>query len=128
MFAVEEHAEIKRLVHEVDTASTNSSDFDAIVSRAVTAFITHAKEEEDEQLPLIRQKLSPEDNDVGSLLLFQRVFDMLICYPLMSEDRPPIPQGAQDRPDTPASRRSPNRRPCSEGSGPAGRCPRQGML
>ena len=31
----------------------------------VTAFDTHAREEETDQPPVPRQKLSPQDNDVG---------------------------------------------------------------
>ncbi|KAI0647354.1 hypothetical protein C8Q79DRAFT_1009458 [Trametes meyenii] len=59
----EEHAEIKRLVYDADATRTSKPEFDAVLQKAVTAFLTHAKEEEDEQHPLIRQKLSAEQND-----------------------------------------------------------------
>ncbi|RDX56461.1 hypothetical protein OH76DRAFT_1460142 [Lentinus brumalis] len=59
----EEHAEIKRLVYDADATRLGKADYDSVLERAVTAFLTHAKEEEDEQLPLIRQKLTPEEND-----------------------------------------------------------------
>jgi len=59
----EEHAEIKKLVYEADSASTKSPDYDEVLRKAVLAFITHATEEETDQLPTIRAKLTPEDND-----------------------------------------------------------------
>ncbi|KAI0333538.1 hypothetical protein GY45DRAFT_1344001 [Cubamyces sp. BRFM 1775] len=59
----QEHADIKKLVYDADATRMTKPDYDAVLERAVTAFLTHAKEEEDEQLPLIRQKLSPEEND-----------------------------------------------------------------
>ncbi|CDO73569.1 hypothetical protein BN946_scf185014.g39 [Trametes cinnabarina] len=59
----EEHAEIKKLVYDADATRVTKAEYDDVLQRAVTAFLTHAKEEEDEQHPLIRQKLSPEDND-----------------------------------------------------------------
>lgn len=62
----EEHAEIKRLVYDADAARMNSPEYDGVLEKAVTAFLTHAKEEEDEQLPLIRSKLTPEENDVSA--------------------------------------------------------------
>lgn len=60
----EEHAEIKALVHKAGSTSVTSPEYDQVITKAVTTFIAHAKEEEDEQLPLIREKLSPQDNDV----------------------------------------------------------------
>lgn len=44
-----------------------------MITQAVITFLTHAKEEEDEQHPIIREKLSPEDSDVRlvSFLLLQ---------------------------------------------------------
>ncbi|KAI0780639.1 hypothetical protein BD413DRAFT_463165 [Trametes elegans] len=59
----EEHAEIKRLVYDADATRVSKAEYDDVLQRAVAAFVTHAQEEEDEQLPLIRQKLSPEEND-----------------------------------------------------------------
>lgn len=63
----EEHAEIKRLVYDADAARVDSPGYDGVLEKAVTAFLTHAKEEEDEQLPLIVSKLTPEENDVSTL-------------------------------------------------------------
>ncbi|KAI8993762.1 hypothetical protein BD414DRAFT_513444 [Trametes punicea] len=59
----EEHAEIKRLVHSADTTSVDKPEYTSVIERAVTAFLTHAKEEEDDQHPIMRDRLSPEDND-----------------------------------------------------------------
>ncbi|OSD03999.1 hypothetical protein PYCCODRAFT_1433904 [Trametes coccinea BRFM310] len=59
----EEHAEIKRLVYAADTTSVDKPEFSSVIERAVTTFLTHAKEEEDDQHPIMRQKLSPEDSD-----------------------------------------------------------------
>ncbi|KAI9067110.1 hypothetical protein FKP32DRAFT_1588925 [Trametes sanguinea] len=59
----EEHAEIKRLVYDADTTSVDKPEFSSVIERAVTTFLTHAKEEEDDQHPIMRQKLSPEDSD-----------------------------------------------------------------
>jgi hypothetical protein len=59
----EEHAEVKKLVYEADTKSYESADYDLVLSRAVEAFITHAKEEEDEQFAKIRTACSPEQSD-----------------------------------------------------------------
>lgn len=60
----EEHHEIKQLIHKADTTSVSSPEYDEVITKAVTTFLIHAKEEEDEQHPTIRQKLSPQDNDV----------------------------------------------------------------
>ncbi|KAI0372953.1 hypothetical protein BV20DRAFT_939052 [Pilatotrama ljubarskyi] len=59
----EEHAEIKKLVYDADATRMTKAEYDEVLQKAVTAFLTHAKEEEDEQHPLIRQKLTPEQND-----------------------------------------------------------------
>ncbi|KAI0723945.1 hypothetical protein C8T65DRAFT_714859 [Cerioporus squamosus] len=53
----------KKLVYDADATRLTKAEYDSVLERAVTAFLTHAKEEEDEQHPLIRQKLSPEEND-----------------------------------------------------------------
>lgn len=66
----EEHAEIKRLVYDADAARVDSPGYDGVLEKAVTAFLTHAKEEEDEQLPLIVSKLTPEENDVITLHIY----------------------------------------------------------
>ncbi|KAI0702976.1 hypothetical protein C8T65DRAFT_655250 [Cerioporus squamosus] len=59
----EEHHEIKQLVYKADSTSVASPEYDEVITKAVTTFLTHAKEEEDEQHPIMRQKLSPQDND-----------------------------------------------------------------
>ncbi|EJF64872.1 hypothetical protein BD309DRAFT_979315 [Dichomitus squalens] len=59
----EEHAEVKRAVYDADATSMSHDDYDAVLEKAVGTFLTHAKEEEDEQHPLIKQRLSAEDND-----------------------------------------------------------------
>ena len=63
--SAEEHAEIKELVHKAGVTNVErGQEFDEVITRAVTSFLSHAKEEEDEQHPIIREKLSKEDNDV----------------------------------------------------------------
>ncbi|EPQ57933.1 hypothetical protein GLOTRDRAFT_56434 [Gloeophyllum trabeum ATCC 11539] len=59
----EEHAEIKKAVYNADSASTKQDDYDEVLGKAVKAFITHAQEEENEQFPTIKAKLTPEEND-----------------------------------------------------------------
>ncbi|KAI0082151.1 hypothetical protein K474DRAFT_1681502 [Panus rudis PR-1116 ss-1] len=59
----EEHAEVKKLVYEADSARTSRADYDQILTRAVTAFLTHAEEEETEQFDKILKALTPEQND-----------------------------------------------------------------
>lgn len=64
----EEHAEVKKLVYDADTTHTSANGYDDVLARAVTAFLTHADEEEADQLPLLVQKISPEENDVRCVL------------------------------------------------------------
>ncbi|KAI0345192.1 hypothetical protein BDW22DRAFT_1390606 [Trametopsis cervina] len=59
----EEHAEIKKLVFKADIHSFGSADYDSVLSNAVTTFISHAQEEEDQQFAKLRSALSPEEND-----------------------------------------------------------------
>ncbi|KAH9930884.1 uncharacterized protein B0H18DRAFT_929974 [Fomitopsis serialis] len=59
----EDHAEVKKLVYAADSHGFGKPDYDDVLAKAVTAFDTHAREEETDQLPTLRQKLSPEDND-----------------------------------------------------------------
>jgi len=59
----EEHAEVKKLLYEADATDAAHENYDEILSRAVTAFIEHAKEEEDVQFSKIRAAISPSDND-----------------------------------------------------------------
>lgn len=60
----EEHAEVKKLVYEADSTKTSDATYDNVLARAVTAFLTHASEEEADQLPLLAAKITPEENDV----------------------------------------------------------------
>ncbi|THG93116.1 hypothetical protein EW026_g8028 [Hermanssonia centrifuga] len=48
---------------DADSTSFGSADYDGIMLNAVTAFLSHAKEEEDEQFDKLKAALSPEDND-----------------------------------------------------------------
>ncbi|EIW63044.1 uncharacterized protein TRAVEDRAFT_141682 [Trametes versicolor FP-101664 SS1] len=59
----EDHAEIERLVDAAGKTAVDKPEFAAVIARAVTTFLTHCKEEEDEQHPVMRQKLSPQDSD-----------------------------------------------------------------
>lgn len=61
---VEDHAKIKRLTDAADKASFDDPDYTAVVEHAVTTFLAHAKVEEDEQHPRMREQLSPERSDV----------------------------------------------------------------
>jgi hypothetical protein len=60
----EEHLQVKKLVNDADTTPAHADNYDDILARAVTAFDTHAKEEEQDQLPLLATKITPEQNDV----------------------------------------------------------------
>ncbi len=59
-----EHKEVKDAVYAADRARMARADYDQVLEKAVHTFLSHAKEEEDDQLPLIRARLSPQDNDV----------------------------------------------------------------
>ncbi|KAI0655929.1 hypothetical protein C8Q70DRAFT_922774 [Cubamyces menziesii] len=59
----EEHEEIKRLVLDAGKTSVDKPEYGTVIERAVTTFLTHAKEEEDEQHPIMRARLSPENSD-----------------------------------------------------------------
>lgn len=61
----EEHAEIKKLVYKADTTSTSHDNYDQVLIKAVTTFISHAQEEENDQFPKIKASLTPEASDVG---------------------------------------------------------------
>ncbi|KAJ8083349.1 hypothetical protein PM082_009221 [Marasmius tenuissimus] len=66
----EEHAEVKKLVYAADDASIDQADYDQIMGRAVTAFLEHAKEEEEQQLPKLVSKLKPGESDVCAVSSF----------------------------------------------------------
>ncbi|KZT63666.1 hypothetical protein DAEQUDRAFT_770409 [Daedalea quercina L-15889] len=59
----EEHAEVKRLVSAAGAHGFDKSGYDDVLTKAFTAFDTHAREEETDQHPTLRQKLSAEDSD-----------------------------------------------------------------
>ncbi|KAM5543196.1 hypothetical protein V8D89_003070 [Ganoderma adspersum] len=59
----EEHKEVKDAVYAADRARTRRADCDQVLEKAVHTFLSHAKEEEEDQLPLVRARLSPQDND-----------------------------------------------------------------
>ena len=69
---VEEHAEVKRLVHSADTKNFGSADYNDILARAFHAFDTHAKEEEEQQFSQLLAKINPQENDVRTLIIFLR--------------------------------------------------------
>ncbi|KZT24255.1 hypothetical protein NEOLEDRAFT_1135422 [Neolentinus lepideus HHB14362 ss-1] len=54
----QEHAEINKLVADAAAASSN----DAVVTKAVTTFIAHSDEEESQQWPAIKAKLSASES------------------------------------------------------------------
>ncbi|TFY62815.1 hypothetical protein EVJ58_g3630 [Rhodofomes roseus] len=59
----EDHAEVKKLVYAADSHGFDKPDYDDVLAKAVTAFDAHAREEETDQHPTLRQKLSAEDNN-----------------------------------------------------------------
>jgi hypothetical protein len=61
----DEHAEVKKLVQEADRTNVSADNYDGVLRRAFEAFDSHAKEEEQDQLPLLRSKITPEQNDVS---------------------------------------------------------------
>ncbi|KAG7091423.1 hypothetical protein E1B28_010460 [Marasmius oreades] len=62
----EEHAEVKKLVYEADSASLDDPNYDQTMSKAVSNFLKHAEEEETSQLPLMTSKLTPDQsNDIA---------------------------------------------------------------
>ncbi|KAI0781893.1 hypothetical protein C8Q75DRAFT_728365 [Abortiporus biennis] len=59
----EEHAQVKKAVYEADSANIESGDYDSIITKAVTTFLEHAQEEEEEQFSKIQEALTPEQSD-----------------------------------------------------------------
>lgn len=64
---------MKKLVYAADSTAVTSSDYDQVMDKAVTAFLTHAEEEESQQFATLKSKLSAEDNDV-------RLSALLLCW------------------------------------------------
>ncbi|KZT24254.1 hypothetical protein NEOLEDRAFT_1179500 [Neolentinus lepideus HHB14362 ss-1] len=54
----QEHAEINKIIADAAAASSN----DAVVTKAVTTFIAHSDEEESQQWPAIKAKLSASES------------------------------------------------------------------
>ena len=65
----EDHAEVKRLVSAAGAYGWDKAGYDDVLAKAFTAFDTHAREEETDQHPTLRQKLSAQDSDVRAGLL-----------------------------------------------------------
>ncbi|KZT67227.1 hypothetical protein DAEQUDRAFT_399413 [Daedalea quercina L-15889] len=59
----EDHAEVKRLVSAAAAYGFDKPGYDDVLAKAFTAFDTHAREEETDQHPTLRQKLSVQDSD-----------------------------------------------------------------
>ncbi len=59
---------MKRAVYDADTHPFNSPDYDTVLAKAVTTFIDHAREEEEQQFSVLKSKLTPEESDVCNLI------------------------------------------------------------
>ncbi|KZT70423.1 hypothetical protein DAEQUDRAFT_810601 [Daedalea quercina L-15889] len=59
----EDHAAVKRLVSAAGAHGFDKAGYDDVLAKAFAAFDTHAREEETDQLPTLRQKLSAQDSD-----------------------------------------------------------------
>ncbi|KAG7091425.1 hypothetical protein E1B28_010462 [Marasmius oreades] len=59
----EEHSEVKKLVYEADNASIDDPNFDDKMTIAVTTFLEHSEEEENEQLPQMAAQITREQSD-----------------------------------------------------------------
>ena len=55
---------MKKRIWKADMTSMSHPEYDSTLEQAFVAFDTHAKEEDDNQFPTLRPKLSPEENDV----------------------------------------------------------------
>lgn len=51
-------------MYEVDSTHVDHQDFDAVITKAVNAFLSHAEEEERDQLPKLINSVSAEENNV----------------------------------------------------------------
>ncbi|KZT24252.1 hypothetical protein NEOLEDRAFT_1179498 [Neolentinus lepideus HHB14362 ss-1] len=56
--SVKEHAEINKMLADAAAAASN----DAVVTKAVTTFIAHSDEEENQQWPAIKAKMSASES------------------------------------------------------------------
>lgn len=61
----EEHTEVKMLARRMDRTIVGTPDWELCIIEAVTIFLSHAREEENVQLPLLTTRLSPQENNVG---------------------------------------------------------------
>ena len=62
--SLEEHAEVKRQVYAADSHDFDAPDYGDVMAKAVTTFIDHALEEEEQQFSMLKAKLPPEESDV----------------------------------------------------------------
>lgn len=51
-------------MYSADSKNFDSPEYDQIMAKAYTAFIEHAKEEEEQQFAPLKARLTPEENDV----------------------------------------------------------------
>lgn len=59
---------MKQLVYLADTHPFDSPDYDGVLAKAVTTFIDHTREEEGQQFPLLKAKLTSQESDVRTIL------------------------------------------------------------
>jgi hypothetical protein len=60
----DDHSAVKKLVSDADSTSVKADNYDDVLRRAFEAFDHHAREEEEEQLPLLISKIDAETSDV----------------------------------------------------------------
>jgi hypothetical protein len=53
------------MVYEAYNADIDHPEYDTRISRAVEAFLAHAQEEERDELPKLKEKLSSQQSDVS---------------------------------------------------------------
>ena len=112
---------MKRLVYALDDAKVTQDDYDSVVSRAVNGFLTHAAEEETDQLPKLKADLSAEENDVR--VPFPARFSVELMLDVGAETGPQLFESAQNGPYAPSSNGATDRWARSKGSGCAGHVP-----
>lgn len=58
---------MKNIIQEADPTDLTEERTDDVIIRAATAFLRHADEEENQQFNMIRNALTPQENDVSVL-------------------------------------------------------------
>jgi hemerythrin superfamily protein len=58
-----EHQELEEALYAVDKSKIDDPDFDQKLKRAIRIFVHHGEEEEQQVLPALRDKLTPQEND-----------------------------------------------------------------